>query len=61
MLVAMLATVAVRFQGIVLLAVLPTALLLKLLFDLLGRDEGPRRRVVRNALLPFWPTAGALG
>ena len=60
MLVAMLATVAVRFQGIVLLAVLPTALLLKLLFDLLGRDEGPRRRVVRNALLPFWPTAGAV-
>ena len=30
---------------------------MKLLFDLLGRDEAPRRRVVRKALLPFWPTA----
>jgi len=59
MLVAMLATVAVRFQGIVLLAVLPTALLVKLLFDLLGREERSRRRVVRNALVPFWPTAVA--
>jgi len=43
--------------GIILLAVLPTALLVKLLFDLLGREEGSRRRVARNALLPFWPTA----
>lgn len=60
MLAAILATVAVRFQGIVLLAVFPTAVLLKLLFDLLARDEGPPRRVVRNALLPFWPTAGAV-
>jgi hypothetical protein len=59
MLAAMLATVAVRFQGIVLLAVLPTALLVKLIFDLLGREEGSRRRVVRNALVPFWPTAVA--
>jgi hypothetical protein len=59
MLVAMLATVAVRFQGIVLLAVLPTALLVKLILDLLGREEGSRRRVVRNALVPFWPTAVA--
>ena len=60
MLAGMLVTVAVRFQGIVLLVVLPTAVVLKLVFDLLGRDEGPRRRVVRNALLPFWPTAAAL-
>ena len=57
MLAAMLVTVAIRFQGIVLLAVLPTAALLKLVFDLLARDEGPPRRLVRNALLPFWPTA----
>ena len=56
MLAAMLVTVAVRFQGIVLLGVLPTAILVKLLFDLLGREE-PRRRVVRNAVLPLWPTA----
>ena len=60
MLAAMLATVAVRFQGIVLLAVLPTAVLLKLLFDLLGREESRPRRIVRNALLPFWPTAAAV-
>jgi hypothetical protein len=59
MLTAMLATVAVRFQGIVLLLVLPIALLVKLLFDLLGPEEGSRRRVVRNALVPFWPTAVA--
>jgi hypothetical protein len=60
MLVALLATVAVRFQGLVLLAVLPTAVLLKLLFDLLGREGEPRRRIVRNAVLPFWPTAAAV-
>jgi hypothetical protein len=60
MLVALLVTLAVRFQGLVLFAVLPTALLLKLLFDLLGRDGEPRARVVRNALVPFWPTAAAL-
>jgi hypothetical protein len=60
MLAAMLVTVAVRFQGIVLLVVLPTAVLLKLLFDLLGREEGSRRRVVRNVLLPFWPTAATV-
>jgi hypothetical protein len=60
MLAAMIATVAVRFQGIVLLAVFPTAVLLKLLFDVLARNEGPPRRVVRNALLPFWPTAVAV-
>jgi hypothetical protein len=59
MLAAILATVAVRFQGIVLLVVVPVALLVKLLFDLLGREEGTRRRVVRNALVPFWPTAVA--
>ena len=57
MLAAMLVTVAVRFQGLVLLVVLPTAVLLKLVFDLLGRDVGPPGRVVRNALLPWWPTA----
>ena len=57
MLAAMLATVAVRFQGIVLAVVLPLALLVKLLFDLLGREEKSRRRVVRDALVPFWPTA----
>jgi hypothetical protein len=53
---AVLLTVAVRFQGLVLLAVLPTAVLVKLLFDLLAREEPPRR-VVRSTLLPFWPTA----
>lgn len=60
MLVALLATVAVRFQGVVLLAVLPTALLLKLVFDLLGREGETRRRMVSDALLPLWPTAATV-
>jgi hypothetical protein len=59
-LLALLVSVAIRFQGLVLFAVLPTALLLKLLFDLLGRGGEPRGRIVRNVLLPFWPTAVAL-
>jgi hypothetical protein len=60
MLVALLATVAVRFQGLALFAVLPTALLLKLAFDLLGLKGETRRRIVRDALLPLWPTAAAV-
>jgi hypothetical protein len=60
MLLALLVTVAVRFQGLVLLVVLPTAVLLKLFFDLRGREGEPRRRIVRNAVLPFWPTAAAV-
>jgi hypothetical protein len=50
----------VRFQGIVLLAVLPTAVLLKLIFDLLGRSDEPRRRLLRKELVPLWPAAAAL-
>jgi hypothetical protein len=60
MLIALLATVAVRFQGLVLLAVLPTAVLLKLFFDLRVREGEPRRRIARNAVLPLWPTAAAV-
>jgi len=60
MLVTLLATVAVRFQGLALFAVLPTALLLKLAFDLLGLKGETRRRIVRDALLPLWPTAAAV-
>ena len=49
MLVAMLATVAVRFQGVVLFAVLPTALLLKLAVRPARAREGRSRgQVVRN-------------
>jgi len=61
MLGAFLLTVAVRFQGVVLLAVLPTAVLIKLAFDLLGREGEPRRQVVRRSLVPLWPTIAALG
>jgi hypothetical protein len=60
MLVGLLVTVAVRFQGLVLFAVLPTALLLKVLFDILGREGETRRRIVQSAVLPFWPTGAAL-
>ena len=60
MLAAFLLTVAVRFQGLVLFAVLPTAVLLKLAFDLLGREGESRGRVVRRSLVPLWPTAAAL-
>jgi hypothetical protein len=60
MLGAILLTVAVRFQGLVLFAVLPTALLLKLAFDLLAREGESRWQVVRRSLVPFWPTAAAL-
>jgi hypothetical protein len=52
-------TIAVRFQGLVLFAVLPTAVLLKLAFDLLAAD-GPRWRIVRRNLVPLWPTAAVL-
>jgi hypothetical protein len=52
-------TIAVRFQGLVLVAVLPCAVLLKLLFDLVAREED-RRQVVRRDLLALWPTAAAL-
>jgi hypothetical protein len=60
MLAAFLLTVAVRFQGLVLFAVLATAVLLKLAFDLLGREGESRGRVVRRSLVPLWPTAAAL-
>jgi hypothetical protein len=60
MLVAFLVTVGVRFQGLVLFAVLPTALLLKLLIDLLAREGRQRRSIVRDTVLPWWPTATAL-
>src|SRR5262249_35161271 len=61
MLAAFLLTVAVRFQGLVLLAVLVTAILLKLVFDLLAREDEPRSQVVRRSLVPLWPTAVAFG
>jgi hypothetical protein len=59
MLAALLVTIAVRFQGLALLAVLPTAVLLKLVFDLLAREGEPRRRIVRDTIVPLWPTAAA--
>lgn len=61
MLGAFAAAAAVRFQALVLLAMLPTAVLLKLVFDLRGRASQPRRRIVRDAVLPFWPTAVGVG
>jgi hypothetical protein len=60
MLLAFGLTIAVRFQGIVLLAVLPTAVLLKLIFDLLGRSGEPPGRLLRKDLVPLWPAAAAL-
>jgi hypothetical protein len=47
---------AVRVQGLVLVAVLPSALLLKALLDLHVRPRG-RPRAFARALVPFWPTA----
>jgi hypothetical protein len=60
MLTAFALTIGVRFQGLVLLAVLPTAVLLKLCFDLLGRGSEPRLPVLRRNLFPLWPTAAVL-
>ena len=61
MLAACLLTVVVRFQGLVLFAVLPTALLLKLAFDLLDREDRSRGSVVGGLFVLLWPTAAALG
>jgi len=52
-------TIAVRFQGLVLFAVLPTAVLLKLAFDL-GAANEPRWLIVRRNLFPLWPAAAVL-
>ena len=49
-----------RVQGIVLLLVLPTALLLKLVFDLRAERSMRRWRPVLSELWQFWPTAIAL-
>jgi hypothetical protein len=57
-LVAIGLTIAVRFQGLVLVAVLPTAVLLKLAFDLLAGDRD-RRAVLRRDVLALWPLAAA--
>ena len=60
MLIAIALTIGIRFQGLVLLAVLPTAVLLKLCFDLLGRGDETWPSVLRRNLVPLWPTAVAL-
>ena len=51
--------VAARLQGLVLLLILPTAILLMLLFDTIPA-RGDRRRLVVARLRTFWPSLGAL-
>jgi len=54
-----LAAVA-RTQGIILLAVLPTAIAVALLFDVIAADPGTRRGVLRDKLRSFLPSLGAV-
>lgn len=48
--------VSVRFQGLVLVAILGTALLLVAAFDLRSARPRYRTRFVRKRLRPYWPT-----
>jgi hypothetical protein len=52
--------VAVRLQGLALLAVLPTAIVVALLFDAVAAAPGERRRVVTGRLRQFWPALGGI-
>jgi hypothetical protein len=52
---------AIRPQGVVLLAILPTALLLVVLFELRTAQRAARMRFVVDRLRPFWPTAAVVG
>ena len=51
--------VAARLQGLILLLILPTAILLMLLFDAIPA-RGARRELVVARLRTFWPSLGAL-
>jgi hypothetical protein len=51
---------AVRAQGVVFLAVLPTAVALVLLLDAIAAAPGTRRSAVVDKLRRFWPSLGAV-
>ncbi|MFN2470675.1 MAG: hypothetical protein ABR583_06745 [Gaiellaceae bacterium] len=57
---AALVGVTIRVQGLVLLAILPAAIALKLLLDLRASSDEPRSRRAWLGLRPFWPTFAAL-
>jgi hypothetical protein len=50
----------IRVQGIVLLAILPTAVVIALVLEARVTPAGSRLRAGRNYLTRFWPTAAAL-
>jgi hypothetical protein len=52
---------AIRYQGVVLLAILPTALLLVVLLELRTAARGRRIRFAIERVTPFWPTAVVVG
>jgi hypothetical protein len=52
--------IAVRLQGVVLLVVLPSAIVLAVLLDAVAAAPGERRRVVGRRLWQFWPSIGGL-
>jgi hypothetical protein len=53
--------VAVRIQGLVFVAIIPTAILLKLLFDAVAAAPRERRPLVRATARRWWPTLATLG
>jgi hypothetical protein len=52
--------IAARLQGVILLVVLPTAIVLAVLLDAVAAAPGERRRVVGWRLRQFWPSIAGL-
>jgi hypothetical protein len=57
---AVVLAVATRLQGAALLIVLPVAVVLAVLFDLVAAAPGERRRVAVGRLRQFWPSIGGI-
>jgi hypothetical protein len=53
-------TIAARLQGAILLVVLPAAIVLAVLLDVIAAAPGERRRVAGGRLRQFWPSIGAI-
>jgi hypothetical protein len=52
--------ISTRLQGVILLIVLPTAIVVAVLLDAVAAAPGERRRLLGRRLLRFWPSAAGI-